>query len=262
MRTKAQERTEEVPTDENDDVDNGYDIRVLTVTGRSSSSGEETNNTATKSPLLLVTSTHAREYTPPELVRRWLQNLIDRVDERDPDALSLLEHTQIHWIPYLNPDGRVRAETTQPFRRKNLNSEWTGNFRESLVCSKDAFGVDLNRNFPFEWGNNMGSDAVPCSSYSRGSAPGSEPETKALVGYATAIFPGPQQARNAVRASGGDYRGFDPQTTRGVFVDVHSYGKVYIYPWGNTNAISPNDSGFRSIMGHIGSLTGLTPLGP
>jgi len=272
-RTKAQELNGERDAD---GEDNGYDIQVLTITGRSLPiPGDD----ITKAPLLLVSSTHAREYTPPELVRRWLQNLINRVEARDPDALSMLEHTKIHWVPYLNPDGRVLAETTQPLRRKNLNDEWTGDSRESLLCSKDSFGVDLNRNFPFEWGNDKGSDTIPCSSYSRGSGASSEPETQALVEYAESIFPEQQQSQNAILAGGGDYRvvhdqghsvdgsstkwkGYDPQTTRGVFVDVHSFGKVYIYPWGNINAISPNDSGLRSVLGHLTSLTGLSPSGP
>ena len=66
------------------------------------------------------------------------------------DLLSLLDTIQIHWIPYLNPDGRILAETTQPFRRKNVNIDWTGNLRDSEICSPDSYGVDLNRNFPFE----------------------------------------------------------------------------------------------------------------
>lgn len=246
---------------------------------KSAGGATDTSGNQNKAPFLIVSSTHAREYTPPILVRLWLEHLIAKVEAGDPASLSILEHTEIHWIPYLNPDGRILAETTQPLRRKNVDDQWTENPLESNICAEDAFGVDLNRNCPFEWGKSDGSSTKPCSSFSRGSEPGSEPETKALESYSQSIFPLPQRASNAIIAGENDYsirhnpgvsvegsskkwRGYDPQTTKGVFVDVHSYGKVYIYPWGNQNTLCPNDVSFRAAMGHVESMTGLSALGP
>jgi hypothetical protein len=186
----------------------------------------------------------------------------------------MLEHTKIHWIPYLNPDGRVIAETTESFRRKNMNNAGCQKNKDIL-----KLGVDLNRNMPFEWGKANGSSEKSCNIVFRGSGAGSEPETQALVSYASATFPMEQRDSNALNAGQNDYsvthdpdysvtesstkwKGYDPQTTRGVFVDVHSYGDVYIYPWGNTNSMSPNDVSFRSAMGHLESMTGLGAKGP
>ena len=285
--------------------DGGYDIFALTITGkpkpkeaatsaptltvpnptttvasqRNENGEEPIPTTIEKAPFLIVTATHAREYTPPILVRKWLEVLMAKVEAGDPSYLSMLEQTKIHWIPFLNPDGRVLAETTQPWRRKNVNNEWTDNPRESDICKDDSYGVDLNRNCPFEWGKSDGSSSQACSQTSRGSSPGSEPETQALVEYATKIFPFQQREVNALVAGGGDYnvahqagysaeesskkwRGYDPDTTRGVFADIHSYGKVYIYPWGKINSVSPNDISFRSAMGHVESMTSLDALGP
>lgn len=270
--------------------DGGYDIHALTITLKPKgsegieppidpTSASQRSSTAHKAPLMLVSSTHAREYTPPQLVRKWLEHLSQKVSEGDPSYLSMLEHTKIHWIPYLNPDGRMLAESTQPFRRKNVNNEWTGNTKDSSICADDNFGVDLNRNSPFEWGKADGSSKQACSSFSRGSAPGSEPESQAMVNYGSQVFPMAQRQQNALLASGGDYmvrhdpdesvlysstkwRGFDPMTTKGVFVDVHAYGKVYIFPWGNINAVCPNDLSFRSAMGHVETITKLDALGP
>eukprot|EP00531_Pseudo-nitzschia_arenysensis_P001063 CAMPEP_0116126326 /NCGR_PEP_ID=MMETSP0329-20121206/6276_1 /TAXON_ID=697910 /ORGANISM="Pseudo-nitzschia arenysensis, Strain B593" /LENGTH=897 /DNA_ID=CAMNT_0003620409 /DNA_START=112 /DNA_END=2805 /DNA_ORIENTATION=- len=273
--------------------DGGYDIFALTITLKSkdnptmeiptsltSPSQRSAGDTKMdKAPILLVSSTHAREYTPPILVRRWLEYLSQKVEEKDPTYLSMLEHTKIHWIPYLNPDGRQLAENLQPFRRKNLNDEWTGIPGASAICAPDNFGVDLNRNCPFEWGKNDGSSSQACSPHGRGAYPGSEPETQALTSYASQIFPVAQRRENALNSGGGDYFvahdyeesveysstkwiGFTPDTTRGVFIDVHSYGKVYIYPWGNVNSVSPNDLSFRSGMGHVETLTRLDALGP
>ncbi len=273
--------------------DGGYDIYALTIALKSKddptldiptslispSQRDARGAKMDQAPLLLVSSTHAREYTPPILVRRWLEHLSQKVQEKDPTYLSMLEHTKIHWIPYLNPDGRQLAETTQPFRRKNLNDDWTGIPGDSAICAPDNFGVDLNRNCPFEWGKDDGSSSQACSPFGRGAYPGSEPETKALTSYASQIFPVAQRSENAFNAGGGDYfvahdygesvkssstkwRGFTPETTRGVFIDVHSYGRVYIYPWGNINSVSPNDLSFRSGMGHVETLTRLDALGP
>ena len=248
----------------------GYDIHVLTITRKPKIATED--NTA---PFLIVSSTHAREYTPPILVRQWLEHLEEKVlVEGDPAYLSMLEHTKIHWIPYLNPDGRVIAETTEPFRRKNMNKAGCQKKKD-----KHKLGVDLNRNMPFEWGNANGSSGESCNIVFRGSGAGSEPETQALVSYASATFPMEQRDSNALNPGQNDYfvthdpvhsvtesskkwKGYDPQTTRGVFVDVHSYGDIYIYPWGNTNSMSPNDVSFRSAMGHLESLTGLGAMGP
>jgi murein peptide amidase A len=77
---------------------------------------------------------------------------------QDPAAL---EGTQLWVIETVNPDG-LRAHT-----RKN------------------AHGVDLNRNFPFRW-----RDDVPHSNgYYPGPRPASEPETRAVMAFARRIRP-------------------------------------------------------------------------
>ena len=43
----------------------------------------------------------------------------------------------------------------------------------------------MNRNFPFEWGKEDGSSSRPCGPDTHGIAPGSEPETRALINYLT-----------------------------------------------------------------------------
>ena len=117
-------------------------------------SPEDTTKTNQKAPLILISSTHAREYTPPELVRRWLEEFIlhQVLEKHDPDAVSILDTTKIHWIPYLNPDGRIEAETTAPFRRKNMNPHSSSSASSTSTrqeaareCGSPSYGVDLNR---------------------------------------------------------------------------------------------------------------------
>jgi Zinc carboxypeptidase len=205
----------------------GNDINVLTITGANT-------NTSTAAPLVLMSSIHAREYAPPELVRRWLLHILEYTQENGR-VPPYLETTRIHWFPYVNVDGRLKAETTEPWRRKNMNSDWNS---KSDICANDAYGVDLNRNYPFQWGFGDGSSDDACSPFSRGMEPASEPETQAVVNYAAKIFPQSQQeqafsiqSRTDPKDLPTDWKGYDEATTMGVFVDLHSYGQREYPKW-------------------------------
>jgi hypothetical protein len=245
----------------------GDDIVVLTVTGLNT-------NTTTAAPLVLMTAIHAREYTPPEVVRRFLLYLFEQVKANNTRFTSFLQHTQIHWIPYVNIDGRRVAETTQPWRRKNMNDDWN---IESGRCSSDAWGVDLNRNYPFAFGKDDGSSDSACSPFARGPGPQSEPETKAMIDYANnVLFPPdnplytqqrtaalPIQTSNEYTGSVPDsWLGYNEKNTRGIFVDMHSYGEVYIFPWGYANSRTPNHNAIQSALGKLEHITGYEALGP
>ena len=228
----------------------GYDIHALRITAATSPIPYED-----RAPMLILTSVHAREYSPPELVRRWVLYLADNADG-DDDAATFLETTVIHWIPYVNPDGRALAETTQPFRRKNVNPTDV----ESQFCFEDEFGVDLNRNFPFRWGLASGSTGRGCLQTFRGEAAMSEPETKAVVNYAESIFPSSQRKSFDDFAFGGS--GYDEDTTTGMFIDVHSFGNYYIYPWGFANSETPNHVALDTLVSKMVYFTGYDSRGP
>lgn len=192
----------------------GHDIYALKLSSA-------TSTLSTKVPMMIVTGIHPREYAPPEMVRHWIHSFLD------PDNLELeviLESTDIYWIPYVNPDGRVLAETTQMYRRKNLNAQADG----SASCREDQFGVDLNRNFPFRWGRDDGSTDRPCLQTFRGSAAGSEPETQAVVELGKSIFA--ESQRVVPTNFNSDVAiGYNESSTSGIFLDIHSWGNYYIY---------------------------------
>ena len=205
----------------------GHDIRVLQISGITT-----TNNNISgsfeKAPFLILTGVHPREYAPPEVVRRWIHWLV--TTKTDVKARLLLETTDVFWIPYVNPDGRVLAETSQIYRRKNVNSEASGQQQQD-VCRESEYGVDLNRNFPFRYGLDDGSSSSPCSEVFRGSGPASEPEVQAVIRLGEAIFPKSQRVENMDQSflDQGLPMTYDETTTRGVFLDIHSYGNLYIY---------------------------------
>jgi hypothetical protein len=76
----------------------------------------------------------------------------------------------------VNPDGYDYTFTED-------NRLWRKNLRDNDgdgQISASADGVDLNRNFPTNWGyDNEGSSPVPSSQVYRGTRPASEPETRA-----------------------------------------------------------------------------------
>ena len=203
----------------------GHDIRVLKISGITANNNRNGSSTFEKAPFLILTGVHPREYAPPELVRRWIHWLV--TTKTDVKARLLLETTDVYWIPYVNPDGRVLAETSEIYRRKNVNRESSG----QQTCQESEYGVDLNRNFPFRYGRDDGSSSSPCSEVFRGSGPASEPEVQAVIRLGDTIFPKSQRMETIDQTylDQGLPQAYNETTTRGVFLDIHSFGNTYIY---------------------------------
>ncbi len=156
----------------------GYDIYAMNITASPSSSGDsvyQASTTTSKGRILITSGIHARELAPPELTIRLAEHVLQSYGV-DSDITWLLHHTEIHIIFHVNPDGRYIAENYQELSwRKN------GNDHES--CSDGLFGVDINRNFDFTWGDLSGSSDDPCSDTYHGVAPASEPETQTVSAF-------------------------------------------------------------------------------
>jgi carboxypeptidase T len=191
----------------------GYDIWALVITGNAAVP------VAKKGIFFMMSGLHARELAPPELSSRWIETLINGYGN-NADITSMLDSTEIHLVLQANPDGRQVAETNpSAMRRKNMNPGGT-----SSSCSTNQRGVDLNRNFPYQWGLNTGSSSNPCSETYRGKSAGSEPEVQAIINYTKAIFPAAQRKTNAQVA-------YAENSTIGVFLDIHAYGNLILPNW-------------------------------
>lgn len=211
----------------------GYDLMVLRLT-----------NHATPGPkpkLFMMTSVHAREYTPAELGTRFAEYLVTSYGV-DPDVTWLLDANEIHLLLQANPDGRKKAEAGLSWR-KNTNENYcspTSNYR----------GADLNRNFEFQWGCCGGSSSDGCSLVYRGPFAASEPETQAIQNYVRSQFP--DQRDDDLGASA-------PVTATGIFLDIHSYGKLVLWPWGFTSAPPPNGAALRTLGRKFAYFNGYEP---
>ncbi|MEV4638818.1 M14 family zinc carboxypeptidase [Actinoplanes sp. NPDC049548] len=125
--------------------------------------------------VLYIGGQHAREWITPEMTRRLLHHVLDGYGT-DATITKVLNTTELWFVPVANPDG-YDFTFTEGHRlwRKNLRD----NNGDGEITAGD--GVDLNRNFAEKWGyDNEGSSADPASETYRGTAPNSEPETKAL----------------------------------------------------------------------------------
>lgn len=197
----------------------GYPIKVLRLTNESIGGD--------KPKLFAMGSIHAREYTTAPLLTRFAEDLINGYGT-DPDITWILDYHEIHLMLIVNPDGRKIAEGGA-FQRKNRNNNFCSN--------SSSRGIDLNRNFPFQWGG-IGSSGSECNETYRGPSPSSEPETQTVINYIRSIFP--------------DQRGSginDPAPTdaTGIFLDIHSYSQYVLWPYGFNATPAPNDTGLQTL---------------
>jgi hypothetical protein len=126
--------------------------------------------------VLYASAQHAREWITPEMTRRLMRHLLDGY-AADQEIRGLLSRTELWFVPVANPDGYDYTFSTDRLWRKNLRD----NDGDGVITEVD--GVDPNRNFPTRWGyDNEGSSPLPDSQIYRGTAPASEPETRALDG--------------------------------------------------------------------------------
>ena len=95
----------------------------------------------------------------------------------DEEATYLVDNRELYFVPLVNPDGFLYNQMNNP----NGGGMWRKN---RLNSGGGVYGVDLNRNYPYQWGyNNSGSSPSPSSSTYRGPSPGSEPETQAMMNF-------------------------------------------------------------------------------
>jgi carboxypeptidase T len=129
----------------------------------------------------------------------------------DAEIKKLVNTTEIFCVPIVNPDGYVFNETTNP----TGGGTWRKNRRDH---NDGQFGVDLNRNYSFKWGN-----STPTSSKNYcGTTPFSEPETQAI-------------------------KWLCEQKQFKVAINAHTYGKQIFYPHGYAAVQTPDSTEFKVV---------------
>ncbi len=211
----------------------GYDLNVLKLTN--SAIG------GVKPKIFFTSAIHAREYTTAELMTRFAVQMVENYGV-DADTTWMLDHHEIHLMLVANPDGRKFAETGLLWR-KNTNQNYCG-------PTSNNRGADLNRNFDYQWGCCGGSSGNQCSATYRGASAASEPEAQAVMNY--------------LRSNFADTRGpnvSDPAAddTMGIYIDVHSSGRLVLWPWGFTSNPAPNGTDLQTFGRKMAFFNGHTP---
>jgi carboxypeptidase T len=211
----------------------GYDLMVLKLTNLAISGDK---------PRLFVTAAiHAREYATAELVTRFGEYLVDNYGT-DADATWILDYHEVHLLLQVNPDGRKKAETGLLWR-KNTNQNYCG-------AASNNRGADLNRNFDFQWACCGGSSSSPCNEVYHGPYAASEPEVQAVQAYMASLFPDQRGASLTDPA---------PADATGVYIDVHSYGQLVLWPWGFASSAAPNGTALQTLGRKWAYFNGYTP---
>jgi carboxypeptidase T len=224
----------------------GYRMRVLRI------NNQATDATIPNKPnMVVLAAIHAREYTTAELTTRFAEWLV-REYGTDPDATWLVDNFRFHFILQANPDGRKKAEAGISWR-KNTDTD-------NGTCSANSYGVDLNRNFSWSFGQVPdGSSGDACDTTYRGPSAASEMETINLTRYimgtrgSNGVFTGgvlPDQ-----RSDGGTA----PTSYRGLFLDIHSFSQLVLWPWANTSTAAPNGTALRTLGRRLAYFNGYAP---
>lgn len=146
---------------------------------------------------------HAREVMTPEIVFDIAETLLSQTRQRNS---GILDRWNVWVVPMLNVDGNNMVWTKDTWWRKNTHAD------QSRI-----HGVDINRNYPFNWGSCNGSSSSKTAQDYRGEGIASEPETQALMRLG-------QMTRPTVSVS------------------YHSYGELILYPFGCERQLSGDNA--------------------
>lgn len=162
----------------------------------------------TNKPKALYTAVHhAREPVSMSVVMYYMWFLLENYDRND-EIKYIVDNTELYFVPCINPDGYIYNQTTNPngggMHRKNRRNVGTTNK-----------GVDLNRNYAYQWGG-VGTSTNTNNDTYRGSAAFSEPETQAI-------------------------KWLTENHDFSIALNYHSYSNLLLFPWGYTSSIQCED---------------------
>ena len=134
----------------------------------------------TEPNVLYTGMTHSREVSSMMNTIYYMWYLLENYNS-DPFIKSIVDNTEMYFVPVANPDGLSWNETIAPsgggMQRKNLRPGICD--AGTTASSNNTRGVDLNRNYGYYYGL-VGSSTALCDNTYRGTAAFSEPETQMM----------------------------------------------------------------------------------
>lgn len=186
---------------------NGSPIKVLKI------SDNVATDESDEGDILFVAMHHAREWISVEIALYLAEQILTQYPT-NPQLQADVNNLEIWIVPVVNPDGFAYTWSSSGYRfwRKNRRNNGDG-----------TFGVDLNRNWGYEWGLSSGSSGITSSDTYRGPAAFSEPEISALRTFVN---------------------GLDNLKT---MVTYHSFSELFLRPWGYTTLDAPGEETLRQL---------------
>ncbi|MBI2027648.1 MAG: zinc carboxypeptidase [Deltaproteobacteria bacterium] len=169
---------------------------------------------------------HAREHLSIEVPLN-LAHFVLYESEKNQKLMDVLKERDLWIIPMVNPDG-CEYDISPAYRwwRKNRRNNEDG-----------SFGVDLNRNYGYEWGGRGASDNTSSQIY-HGASAFSEPETQTIRDFV------------------------DQHHNLKALVSYHTFSELILYPWGYTydSVSNPLDlKAYENMAFEMSRITGYTP---
>lgn len=166
---------------------------------------------------------HAREPAGMMTVMYYMFYLLENYGT-DPEVTYLVDNREIYFMPIINVDGYEYNRSTNP--------SGGGMWRKNRRNNGSSYGIDLNRNFGYQWGyDDNGSSPDPYDETYRGTAGFSEPET-----YNIKLFCEDREIKTGL--------------------NYHTYGSYLIYPWGYITAETEDSLFFRQAGADMSSWNG------
>ena len=182
-------------------------------------------NTDEAEPRVLYTGLHhAREPVSMMSLIFFMHYILENYNS-DSEIQNLVNSLELYFVPCVNPDGYIYNQTTNP----NGGGLWRKNRRNN---GGGVYGVDLNRNYGYQWGLNSGSSGSASSDTYRGPSAFSEPETRMI-------------------------RDFCISKQFATSLNSHSYGNYLIYQWEYQNVVA-EPATFASMGAQLTSCNGFT----
>jgi carboxypeptidase T len=201
-------------------------------------------NDPTKPDVLITGAHHAREWISVEPPVYFAKQLVNGY-AADDEIRYLLDHVQVWIVPVVNPDGLNYSQSAPS--PQDPARQWRKNRRPISVSSCGApvsgVGVDINRNYNFQWRlpgdsqcetrDDIGASDNPKEETYRGPEPNSELEVKAL---------------NALTG--------DPNHHFRARIDYHNFLQLILYPWGYQASATPDAETLASLGRRMSELIG------
>ncbi|RKZ15899.1 hypothetical protein DRQ53_07760 [bacterium] len=181
--------------------------------------------------VLIMGNLHAREVMSVEVPLAFAEHLVNEYGS-DPQVTAMVDAREVFILPMVNPDGHVYVENN------NADDWWTWWRKNRRDNGDGTVGVDLNRNFGYEWGyDDIGSSPTTSSLVYRGPSAFSEPETQAI-------------------------RDFSATRDFSVAFSYHSYSELLLYPWGYSYSYTADHELFHALGQDLTSTNGYFPGNP